>query len=168
MSGSLIRILLVNFSLFMLVISIFFMIIHKMMVGKRFIESEIVFRWVALLPLGVASIFAFVMHLFFPHIASTTIGWVMSPFQYEVAMANLAIGVLGILAFHANYSFRLATVIAAIIWLWGDACIHIYQMWAYHNFAIGNAGSWFWMDIFVPLILLICIINLRPGKLIAL
>ncbi|MBA3660984.1 MAG: hypothetical protein H0W64_04605 [Gammaproteobacteria bacterium] len=168
MPGNVMASILGNFSLAMLVLAVFFMIFHKIMVGKRFIESEIVFRWISFFALGVTGVFAFIMHLFFPHLASASIGWFTNPFEYEVAMANLSIGVLGILAFKASYGFRLATVIAATIWLWGDALVHIYQMVAHNNFAVGNAGSWFWMDIVIPFLLIICISNLRPGKLITL
>lgn len=122
--------------------------------------AEIFYRWTALLPLGFTGIYTFMIHGFFPDVAATTIGWPVSPFQYEVAMANASIGVLGILSFNASFGFRLATVISSTFWLWGDAAVHISQMILHQNFMNGNAGSWFWMDILVPVILIISIINL--------
>nr|AIA12821.1 Unknown Function [uncultured bacterium] len=156
--------LLNNFAATMLVVSIIFMLVHKALVGGQLPEGEIVFRWTSLFALGFTSIFAAFFHLFFSQYASANIGWPPSPFEYEVAFADLALGVLGILAFKASYGFRLATVIAAIIMFWGDALVHTYQIFMYRNFAVGNAGTWFWMDIIIPVILLIALLKLKSGR----
>ena len=148
-----------NFGFAMLLLAVI------IIVFQRFISplplAEIVYRWIALFPLGFTGIYTFVIHAFYPNISAQNIGWVSSPFQYEVAIADLTIGVLGILSFKASAGFRLATVIAAMCWLWGDAIGHVRQMLINQNFAPGNAGSWFWMDVFIPLILLVSIISLR-------
>ena len=127
----------------------------------RISSYEIFFRWIVLMPLGCTAIYAFIMHAFYPDFTAQTIGWANSPFQFEVAMANLGFGVIAILSFWASYGFRLATVIGNACWLWGDAVGHIYQMYSQHNFTTGNAGSWFWMDLIVPLVLIICLSKLK-------
>lgn len=152
-----------NFVLAMFILAILFILLHKA-IRRTVSEAEIVYRWVALFALGFTGIYTFVMHAFYPDFTAASIGWASSPFQYEVAMADLAFGALGILSFNASYGFRLATVIGSTCWLWGDATGHIYQMIKYNNFAIGNAGSWFWMDVFIPLILIICIMRLKPKR----
>lgn len=148
-----------NFSLVMLllalIISFFYAIFSSLPV------TENIFRWVAFFALGFTGIYTFIIHAFFPAISAANIGWAPSPFQYEVAMADLTIGVLGVCCFKASIGFRTATVIAAIVWLWGDAVGHIRQMIVHQNFAPGNAGTWFWMDIVVPLILLIMLLSLK-------
>lgn len=150
-----------DFAFFMFIIAILFVILHRL-IKRNLSESEIVYRWVALFALGFTGIYGFILHAFFPDLAAANIGWTNSPFQLEVAVADLAFGVVGILSFNASYGFRLATVIVATICLWGDALGHIYQMVTHHNYSVGNAGSWFWMDIVIPLILIICIVNLKP------
>jgi hypothetical protein len=55
--------------------------------------------WVLLLPVGVAGLWAGVYHVFFPTVAAAHIGWEVSPFQFEVGMADLAIGVTACIAF---------------------------------------------------------------------
>lgn len=156
-----VRVSLENFSLSLFVVAVFIIVVQKMIVGRRQSNSEIVFKWIALLPLGLTGIYTFIMHAFFPEITATNIGWRDSPFQYEVAMADLAIGVLGVLSFQASFGFRLATVIGATIWLWGDAFGHMHQIIKFHNLARGNAGSWLWMDLIIPFILLISLLGLR-------
>lgn len=149
-----------NYGLFMLFVAIILSVLHHL-VNKKLPFSEILYRWVALLPLGFTAIYAFIMHAFYPDFTAATIGWQNSPFQYEVAMANLGFGVIAILSFRASYGFRLATVIANTCWLWGDAVGHSYQMISHHNFAPGNAGSWFYMDVLLPFILIICLMKLK-------
>lgn len=153
-----------NFGLVMFLLAVIIVLIDWPIQKFRRRASffEILYRWVAFLPLGITSIYACIMHAVFPSIAAATIGWQLSPFQFEVAMANLGFGMIAFLSFNANYSFRTAVVIANTFWLWGDAVGHIYQMIMHHNFAVGNAGSWFWMDILIPLILILCMLRMKP------
>jgi hypothetical protein len=152
-----------NFGL-LLFVAAMLLIILQWSTNHTISTVEIYYRWISLLPLGVSEIYAFIMHTFFPSLAASTIGWAASPFQYEVGMANLGFGVIAILSFKASYGFRFATVVATTCWLWGNALGHIYQMITHHNFRPGNAGSWFWMDIVIPIILLICISRMKPGR----
>ena len=165
MISNLIRLALSNFGLCMLALAIVFSIV-QLIVNKKLGFFEIVYRWFSYFPLGLTAIYAFIMHVFYPDFTAATIGWPNSPFQYEVAMADLGFGVIALLSFRASYGFRLATVIANTCWLWGDTVGHSYQMIVYRNFSLGNAGSWFYMDVFLPVILLICIVGLkrREGK----
>jgi Family of unknown function (DUF6790) len=114
--------------------------------------------WLLLLSVGAQGVYTFIMHVFFSSYSAANIGWAVSPFQYEVGIADLTVGVLGVLAFWGNFSFRLAAAIAAIVWYWGDAVGHVRQMMVAHNFAPGNAGPWFWTDVIVPALLVICLI----------
>ncbi len=155
MVENVIRGFLENLSLGMLVVAIIVAAICYGARGRHAGRSpaEELFRWVALLGVGVPGLYTFVMHVFFPQISAQEIGWATSPFQYEVGMADLTIGVLGVLAFRAGLGFRLATTVAAVCWLGGDAVGHVRQMVIAHNFAPGNAGSWFWTDVLVPAIM---------------
>jgi hypothetical protein len=54
---------------------------------------ERLLAWTLLLPIGVTGLWAGVSHVFFPAIAAAHIGWQVSPFQFEVGMADFAIGV---------------------------------------------------------------------------
>lgn len=164
MLGNGLEVILKNFSLSMFVFAAIFILLHRS-IKRTMSEAEIVYRWMALFATGVTGIYAFVFHVFYPEMAAADIGWLESPFQFEVGMANLGFGLIAILSFNASYGFRLATVIGNTCWLWGDAYYHLMDLIKYHNYTLGNAGTWLWMDIFVPLILLVCIIRLRPKKL---
>jgi hypothetical protein len=120
--------------------------------------AEQLLRWVLLLSVGVQGVYTFVVHVFFPAYSAEHIGWAVSPFQFEVGIADLTVGVLGLVAFWSNVSFRLAAVIAAAVWYGGDAIGHVRQMIVANNFAPGNAGSWFWTDVLIPIVLVACMI----------
>jgi hypothetical protein len=102
---------------------------------------------VLLLPIGVTGLWAGISHVLFPTIAAAHIGWQVSPFQFEVGMADLAIGVTACIAFWRDLNFEAAAVSAASIFLRGDAIGHVRQMVVAGNFAPGNAGVPFYMDV---------------------
>jgi len=78
-----------------------------------------------------------------------------------VAVANLVVGVLGILCYWIRGNFWLATVIATSVWLLGDAVVHIYHIVVNQNFHPGNAGLPFYFDILLPLSLIVLLIIYR-------
>lgn len=108
---------------------------------------------------GIGSIWAFVGHAFMSSMVAESIGWATgSPFQQEVAFANLAIGVLGILCYFYRDNFWTATVIVSSIFLFGAAYVHLINLINYSNHSAGNAGTIFFMDIIGPVILIILLI----------
>ena len=150
--------LLKDFSVVMLIAAVLLAVVstrlHAGQHGSSFANQLL--AWLLLVAVGLPGIYTFVVHVFFPATSAANIGWAVSPLQYEVGIADLTVGVLGLLAFWGNFSFRLAAVVAATVWYGGDAIGHVRQMIVAHNFAPGNAGPWFWTDVLVPLLLLIC------------
>lgn len=61
--------------------------------------AERYLAWILLLPIGVTGLWAGLFHIAFPAVAAADIGWQVSPFQFEVAMADLAIGATAIASF---------------------------------------------------------------------
>jgi hypothetical protein len=57
--------------------------------------------WILLLPIGVTGLWAGVFHVFLTATAAALIGWQVSHFQFEVGMADLAIGATACIAFGA-------------------------------------------------------------------
>ncbi len=150
-----------NFGLAMFVLAVFFILFHKAVTRGRVSNEEIVYRWMALLPLGVAGIHAFINYLFYPEAVDITLGWAQSPFQYQVAIARLALGVVAILSFNASFGFRLATVIANVTYLLGVAYLHIYHLVLHGVYNLNNVNSWLWLDnLVLPLVLFLCMNSL--------
>src|SRR2546423_1550594 len=77
---------------------------------------------------GVPGIVGATGHIFNADDVAESIGWPKgSPFQYEVGVANLALGVLGIMCSWVDGDFWTATVVAQSVFLWGAAIGHIRQ-----------------------------------------
>ena len=105
-----------------------------------------------------------IFHVFFPSVAAALIGWQVSPFQIEVGMADLAVGVTASVAFWRDLSFKAAAVCAASIFLLGDTVGHVREMLDAGNFAPGNAGVPFYMDLICPLLAITLLIIASRGR----
>jgi hypothetical protein len=128
--------------------------------------AEIVLLWFLVLLVGVGGVFNFIAHTVYADTTAASIGWPAgNPFQTEVAVANLATGVLGILCYWFRDQFWLATVIGNAVWLLGDAVVHVHQIIVANNWAPNNAGPALYTDIAGPLILIaLLVIARRPAR----
>src|ERR1700761_1266236 len=127
-------------------------------VAERFLS------WILLLPIGVTGLWAGAFHVFLPKTAASLIGWQVSPFQFEVGVADLAIGVTACIAFWRDLEFKAAAVCAASIFLLGDAVGHVREMAVAGNFAPGNAGVPFYMDVICPVLSIALLFAARRGR----
>ena len=114
---------------------------------------------------GFTSIISFVMHFFFPDMVASSIGWPLgSPFQKEVAGANLAVGILGFLCFWRR-DFWLPYVISKSAFLLIAGITHVVDLVQHQNMATGNAGVTLYMDFIWPLIYMLLLwLTTRYGK----
>jgi hypothetical protein len=105
-------------------------------------------------------------HVFRPVETSASIGWSTSPYEYEVGMADLTVGVLGVLCLKFRSDFWLATAIANAVWLLGDAVGHVRQMILNNNHASNNSGIFLVTEIIMPLVILFLTLyhRRRDGK----
>jgi len=103
--------------------------------------------------------------MFFADQVAESIGWPAgNPFQSEVAVANLAVGALGILCYWIRGNFWTAALIATSIWLLGAAAIHVREIVEAGNYNPGNAGLIFLLDILSPLLLIVLLIYTGSHK----
>jgi len=80
------------------------------------------------LNVGVTGISGFILPTFFtPLINQVMAGAMASPYEWQVAIANLGLGVTGFVAFGQNFTFRLAVIINTTCFLWGTAAFQLYQ-----------------------------------------
>jgi hypothetical protein len=103
---------------------------------------------------GVMGVFTAYAHVFRPLQTSASIGWATSPYEYEVGMADLTVGVLGILCLWIRGNFWLATAIANAVWLLGDALGHLREVLLHNNHAANNSGIFLYAEIITPLLIL--------------
>jgi uncharacterized protein DUF6790 len=111
---------------------------------------------------GVPGIVGATGHIFNADQVAESIGWPKgSPFQYEVGVANLSYGILGIMCSWVDGDFWTATVIGFSVFLWGAAIGHIREMVKEKNFNPGNAGVVFYMDLLIPAFLYVLLFTYK-------
>lgn len=146
----------VDFEYFMFFLAAIIALLHKL-ARRQMNMSEIIFRWFVLLPLGFVGLYSAMRHgVYSPEVAAK-IGWLGGLFQFKVATANLGFGLIAALSFNASFGFRLAAVLGNTCWLWGDAITRFTK----YYFSFNNAASGFWLDIFLPIVLLLCLISIK-------
>jgi hypothetical protein len=123
---------------------------------------EKLLAWYVLFNIGVMYFVNFVCHCFFGAMAAAFIGWADSPFQFEVGTASLGFSVAGCFAAFAGFDRRLVAIIGPSLFTLGAAAGHVHQMVTAHNFAPGNAGVIFYMDIVIPLFGFVLLSLCRP------
>jgi hypothetical protein len=125
------------------------------------VELSPLIQWMLFLALGLLSLWSAFSHAIYTDRVAQSIGWAPSPFQYEIAGANLGIGLGAIVAAGLGVSAAWTMFFVAASFLWSAAAVHVADMVRNKNFAINNAGPIFWWDILTPLTLLIAL--LRAG-----
>lgn len=125
-------------------------------------ELSPLLQWMLSLGLGVPSLWAAFSHAVFSKRVAESIGWAPSPFQKEIAGANLGIGLGAVAASVLGSEAAWAMTFMAAGFLWSAAAVHVTDMVRRKNFAINNAGPIFWWDILTPLTLFILLL-LRGG-----
>ena len=108
--------------------------------SSRMRRLEVLMIFLFALMVGGGGIANFFAHFFLSDRVATFIGWEAgSPFQLEVAFANLAMGVLGIVAVGRRDGFREATVLAVTIFSVGATIVHLMDIAVTGNLAPGNS-----------------------------
>jgi Na+/melibiose symporter-like transporter len=132
-------------------------------VARGFVIDRML-RYLFLFPLGLQGLWAFIGHVFFAEQAAASIGWANTPFQYEVGVANLGLGLAAIYAAFRGFEARLAVAIAAACFLVGAGIGHIKDIVAQGNLAPGNAGPIMVTDFLTPITVLVLLV-MASGKL---
>ncbi len=111
--------------------------------------------WWMVWVVGVASIVGAAYHIFDGANVAEMIGYTRGDggFQWENAMGDLAIGVLGIMAYWFRGYFWLATIVVLTVQYIGDAAGHIYFWMAQNNTRPYNIGLPLWTDILLPIVM---------------
>lgn len=115
-------------------------------------------RYVLIFLVGVQGLWAFLCHVFIPEQAAASIGWEPSPFQFEVGVANLGIGLAGLYAAFQGFQARAAVGVMAACFLGGAAVGHMMDVALGDNLTPGNAGPILYTDILTPIALLVLLL----------
>jgi hypothetical protein len=105
--------------------------------------------------IGIDALFGAYFQIFQAQQTAGMIGFTFSPFEFEVAMANVGIGIAALLSIFWRGRYLLGPVIASTIFIYGAAYGHFVQA-AKGNTAPYNGGIFLWFgDIIIPTIIVI-------------
>ncbi|MGW4693533.1 DUF6790 family protein [Kitasatospora cineracea] len=116
--------------------------------------AEVWQRWWAVGALGFGSLWVAVAFLAAPSGMADAIGFAHSPFQFEIACANIGFALLGFRAASASPRERLTSGLAAAAFLWGAAGGHLHQWFAHGDHAAGNTGGILANDLLIPAVMI--------------
>ena len=147
-------------SLVFLSVTLIAFALHLSLGGEARTRTRIVqllLLYLLVINVGVGGLLAWYGHTFMADEIARNIGWQPgSPFQFEVALADLSWGVCGILCIWLREGFWTATGIGSSVFLLGCAFGHIRQIIQEGNMAIYNAGPVLWIgDLAVPIAILV-------------
>ena len=115
---------------------------------------EILLSYLIPLNIGVMALIIWIVNAFYASEAAKMMGWLTnSPFQFEVAVANLGFAIVGILSIWQRKGFWLATVLANSIYVLGCAWGH-YRLFHTHTTAMHHGSFLFIDSVLIPIILL--------------
>ncbi|MCB1111796.1 MAG: hypothetical protein H7A37_08190 [Chlamydiales bacterium] len=126
-------------------------------------SAEVFLSYVLFFNMGMMGLLGGYGHIFLGPEIAKQIGWEAgSPFQFEVGMANLAFGVLGILSYWNRGGFWTASIIGWCVLLFGCFVGHIINYYATGNTAPDNIGTFVWFnDLTLPIIVIFTLLYLR-------
>lgn len=115
-------------------------------------QAEHYLGWTLLLAIGADCLWAGLYHVLAPHTAAAFIGWQVSPFQFEIGVADIAIGLVAMVSFWRSLDFKAAVVGYAVVFYAGVVYGHIHEAITANNFAPGNVGILLALSIVRPVV----------------
>jgi len=111
--------------------------------------------WWMVWVVGIASLVGAAYHIFDGPATAELIGYTRGDggFQWENAMGDVAIGVVGVAAYWFRGHFWLATIVVLTVQYLGDAAGHIYFWAVENNIKPYNIGIPLWTDILLPVVM---------------
>lgn len=137
MIADFIRLILTNIPLVGFLLAL---LIPTLFASKKTARVEQYLSWFLLLSIGFTSLWAGLYHTLAPQTAAAFIGWQVSPFQFEMGVADIALGVVAIVSFWCTLEFKSAVVLWVVIEFAGLVYGHLRQILDAGNHEPGNAG----------------------------
>ncbi|MBI9109237.1 MAG: hypothetical protein JEZ04_21000 [Spirochaetales bacterium] len=140
----------------------YYLLNRRTLSGSDVLEEYLVFYFA--IAVAGSGIWNFFSHFFISDIVAKSIGWSAgSPFQLEVAFANLAIGILGLIAVGRRDGYREAAVTALAVFSIGATVVHFMDIAVSGNLAPGNSIQNI-ANIFKPAVLIFLLKKLRKNE----
>ena len=162
---ALIRTLLANVAVWTLLLALLLAALQTRQAWRLDRWAEASLLWISFWVLGIGGLYGFVAHLAFGPFIAEQIGWPNSPFQNEVAYANLTIGILGLTSFYyRRRDYLLAAMVGYCSWFFADGVGHVVSPLVNNDTAPSNAGSILYTDLLTPLLVVLLLWLSRKAR----
>jgi hypothetical protein len=145
--------------IFMLALTLLAIVIHLFLMKERTTAKvvEVILLYLLVILVGTGALIAGLFHVFNGPATAALIGWPAgSPFQYEVGVADIALGLTAILCLFIRGNYWLGAILANSTFLLLCLTGHIRSMVENGNLAVYNIGpNIFISDLIIPLLLII-------------
>lgn len=140
----------------LLIFALIFASIHLLYSREWKRALEIYLSSLIFFNIGIMGFISFFAHTYMADETAQFIGWKSgSPFQHEIASANLAFGILGILSLKFRGLFWTATILGSVIFLLGAFVVHLIE-YSHGDTAPLNIGIFVWVgDFLLPFLYLV-------------
>jgi len=149
----------------MLAVSLIAITVHLFLTKDRNAKKvvEVTLLYLLVICFGIGTMMAGAFHVFDGPEVAKMIGWEPgSPFQYELGVADISLGLTCFLCFFIRGSFWLAAIIAQSVFLFGCMIGHVRDMLLSGNTAAYNIGPTIIVaNLIIPLLVISLYIALR-------
>jgi hypothetical protein len=125
---------------------------------------ELILNYYLFIGVGIQGISTGIVQMHKPDMVVSFVEWPYSPFLNELGMANLALGLLGILSVWLDRSWKIAAALGYGFFLLFTGIGHVVNISLY-GVSPGDAGAFLWSDLFVPVALLLLIALQKRSEL---
>ncbi|MGE8191318.1 DUF6790 family protein [Pseudomonas sp. NPDC086278] len=140
------------------------LLIPTLIPNRQVSRAEHYLSWLLLLSIGFTSVWAGLYHTLSPQTAAAFIGWAVSPFQFEMGVSDIALGIVAIVAFWRSLAFKSAAVLLVTLEFAGLVYGHLQQILSAGNHAPGNAGILLILTIVHVFLLPLLLFMARKGR----
>ena len=144
--------------MFFLVLTLVAIIVHLVFMKNRSVKNivEVILLCIIFVNIGLGSTMAGLAHIFNGPVVAKMIGWPSgSLFQYEVGVADVAMGFVGIMCLFIRGNFWLSAILVNSIFLFGCMAGHVRDYIVSGNAAAYNIGpSIIISDLIMPVVLI--------------
>jgi hypothetical protein len=155
-------------NIFMLSITVLAIVVHIVRLKERSVKNvvEVILLYLLGIAVGLGAIVAGLAHVFNGPATAALIGWPAgSPFQYEVGVADIGLGLIAFLCLFIRGNFWLAAIIANSTFLLACMAGHVRSLAESGNLAAYNIGTNIvFSDLIIPLALITLYIILQTTK----
>jgi len=123
---------------------------------------ETILMWQLAVGWGLSLLYGGLGHLFVPDQVAESIGWpVGSPFQREVGIWDMSLGIVGLLCLKFRGEFWTAMIAGAGIFSIGAGLGHLWELMVNGDTAPNNAGPVMYFDLLYPVLMVILLVVCR-------